>query len=113
MVPLPAIRRNALRLLRPTSGGHCWLLAAVRPGWVLEEADIGQLTKNGLRGRAGRWIAFDAGLTVGVSASAHADNAFCRLSADQAFDFCGAQLRVEAVGLRDLVVRLLVSAGGQ
>ena len=113
MVPLPAIRRNALRLLRPTSGGHCWLLAAVRPGWVLEEADIGQLTKNGLLGRAGRWIPFDAGLTLGVSAKAHADDGFSRLPTDQAFDFCGAQLRVEAVGLRDLVVRLLVSAGGQ
>ena len=113
MVPLPAIRRNALRILRPTSGGHCWLLAAVRPGWVLEEADIGQLTKNGLLGRAGRWIPFDAGLTLGVSAKAHADDGFSRLPTDQAFDFCGAQLRVEAVGLRDLVVRLLVSAGGQ
>ena len=113
MVPLPAIRRNALRLLRPTSGGHCWLLAAVRPGWVLEEADIGQLTKNGLLGRAGRWIPFDAGLTLGVSAKAHADDGFSRLPTDQAFDFCGAQLRVEAVGLRDVAARFLGSAGGQ
>ena len=113
MVPLPAIRRNAFRLSRPTSGGHGWLFAVVRRGRVLAGAGMRRLKKSGLRGRAGGLIQPEARSALGVSASAHADNAFCRLSADQAFDFCGAQLRVEAVGLRDLVVRLLVSAGGQ